>query len=471
MSNAVADRKAARRAAALSVVLVVAFLLLAARIFLLQVLQFEKYQSKVLDQLTTESKVTAARGTILDAAGRVLATNRTVYNVSIFPNIIARAENSVAVSERIADGLSELIDGLEKEQVQKHISHKTELQRTVKRGLSAEEANVVLRFVAENALYDMVAVEAAEVLHYPLGTLASHLLGFTGSDSQGLYGLELQYDKELSGIPGAYVTARDSMGNELPHQYEAYRPAIPGYTLETTLDAYVQSILEEELEATMIESAAANRVCGIVMNVKTGAILAMATAPSFDLNEPFTLNSYAASELAAMGLTEGSDAYKKAYNALLLESWSNKAATEIYMPGSTFKALTCSMVLEQGAVQDLNERFFCSGALAVADRLIHCHKVGGHGSLTFREGLQNSCNPVMMTIAARIGTDCFYDYVKRFGLLEKTGIDLPGEGNSIFHAPSAFTPLDLATASFGQNFKVYQKKENQRGRYCTVSHP
>jgi stage V sporulation protein D (sporulation-specific penicillin-binding protein) len=417
-------------------------------------LQFEKYQSKVLDQLTTESKVTAARGTILDAAGRVLATNRTVYNVSIFPNIIARAENSAAVSERIADGLSELIDGLEKEQVQKHISHKTELQRTVKRGLSAEEANVVLRFVAENALYDMVAVEAAEVRHYPLGNLASHVLGFTGSDSQGLYGLELQYDKELSGIPGAYVTARDSMGNELPHQYEAYRPAIPGYTLETTLDAYVQSILEEELEATMIESAAANRVCGIVMNVKTGAILAMATAPSFDLNEPFTLNSYAASELAAMGLAEGSDAYKKAYNALLLESWSNKAATEIYMPGSTFKALTCSMVLEQGAVQDLNERFFCSGALAVADRLIHCHKVGGHGSLTFREGLQNSCNPVMMTIAARIGTDCFYDYVKRFGLLEKTGIDLPGEGNSIFHAPSAFTPLDLATASFGQNFKV-----------------
>lgn len=454
MSNAVATQRTSRRAIVLAVVLLFAFLFLTARILLLQVFSFDKYQKKVLDQLTTESRVLAARGDILDATGRVLATNRTVYNVSIFPNIIARAEDSEALGRRIAVGLSGLIDGLTEEKLLSHISHKTELQRTVARGLEAEVANKVLGFVARHDLYDMITVEAAETRYYPYGSLAAHVLGFTGSDSQGLYGLELQYDKALSGTPGAYITARDSAGNELPHQYEAYQAAVPGYTLQTTLDAYIQSVLEEQLEATMIESGAANRVCGIVMNVKTGAVLAMATAPSFDLNEPFELNDYAAAELAALGLSEGSEAHRKAYNGLLLESWSNKAATEIYMPGSTFKALTCSMVLEEGAVTNLEEHFFCSGALAVADRLIHCHKAGGHGSLTFTEGLQNSCNPVMMTIAARIGTDCFYDYVKAFGMLEKTGIDLPGEGGSIFHSKSSFTSLDLATASFGQNFKV-----------------
>lgn len=454
MSNAVAGQRTSRRAVVLAIALLFAFLFLTARILLLQVFSFDKYQKKVLDQLTTESKVLAARGEILDATGRVLATNRTVYNVSIFPNIIARAEDSEALGQRIANGLAGLIEGLTAEKMLSHISHKTELQRTVARGLETEAANEVLRFVAERDLYDMITVEAVETRYYPYGSLAAHVLGFTGSDSQGLYGLELRYDEALSGTPGAYITARDSSGNELPHQYEAYQPAVPGYTLQTTLDAYIQSVLEEELEATMIESGAANRVCGIVMNVRTGAVLAMATAPDFDLNEPFRLNDYAAAELAALGLSEGSEAYRKSYNALLLESWSNKAATEIYMPGSTFKALTCSMVLEEDAVTNLEERFFCSGALAVADRLIHCHKAGGHGSLTFTEGLQNSCNPVMMTIAARIGTDCFYDYVKAFGMLEKTGIDLPGEGGSIFHAKSSFTSLDLATASFGQNFKV-----------------
>lgn len=454
MSGAIAGQRTSRRAMVLAAFLALVFLFLTARILVLQVFRFDKYQQKVLDQLTTESKVLAARGEILDATGRVLATNRTVYNVSIFPNVIARAERADSLGAEIASGLAGLIEGLTEEKMHAHLSHKTELQRTVARGLEAEEANEVLRFVAERGLYDMIAVEATDARYYPYGSLASHVLGFTGSDGQGLYGLELKYNEALSGTPGAYITARDSTGNQLPHQYEAYQPAVPGYTLQTTIDAYIQSVLEEQLEATMVESGAANRVCGIVMNVKTGAVLGMATAPSFDLNKPFTLNGYAAAELAALGLPEGSEEYRKAYNELLLESWSNKAATEIYMPGSTFKALTCSMVLEEGAVTDLNEGFFCSGALAVADRLIHCHKAGGHGSLTFTEGLQNSCNPVMMTIAARIGTDCFYQYVKAFGMLEKTGIDLPGEGGSIFHAQSSFTALDLATASFGQNFKV-----------------
>lgn len=447
-------RKTLKRATIITVSLFLVFVLLCARIFAIQFFGFEKYQKKVLDQMTTESPVRAARGEILDAAGRVLATNKTVYRVSLFPNVIAKAENADKIADLIAEGLSKRLPEVSKDDVLAHIGHKTALERTVARSIDAGTATEILDFIKENELSDMISVDAVNARYYPYGTLASHVLGFTGSDGQGLYGLELQYQSALSGTDGAYITARDSMGNEMPNSYEAYVPAVDGGTLHTTLDAYVQAVLEEEIERAMIESGAQNRVCGIVMDVNTGAILGMATGPSFDLNEPFELNASAAAELVALGLDEDSEAYQAAKNQLLLEMWSNKAVTEIYMPGSTFKTLTCSAVLEEEAVIDLNERFYCSGSLHVADRTIHCHKKGGHGSITFAEGLQNSCNPVMMTIAARLGCDTFYEYVKEFGLLEKTGIDLPGEGNSIFHAASSFTELDLATASFGQNFKI-----------------
>ncbi|MBQ8341559.1 MAG: PASTA domain-containing protein [Clostridia bacterium] len=443
-----------KRSSVVIILLLVGFLLLTCRIFAIQVFDFDRYQQKVIDQLTTESPVAAARGEILDAAGRVLATERTVYRISVFPNVIAQAEERQQVQEIVARGLADCIEGVTQEKVLSHLEHTRELERTVARSVDTETANRVLKLIAEHDLYEMIAVEAVSTRYYPYGDLASHLLGFTGSDGQGLYGLELQYDALLRGVNGAYITARDSMGNALPTPYESYVPAVDGSTLYTTLDAYVQSALEEQLEKTRLESGAANRVCGIVMDVNTGAILAMATGPSFDLNSPFELNEAAMAELASLGFAEGSTEYVAAKGQLLTEMWSNKAVTEIYMPGSTFKTLTCSAVLEEKAVIDLNERFYCTGALQVCDRTIHCHKVGGHGSLTFAEGLQNSCNPVMMTIAARLGCDTFYEYVKAFGLLEKTGIDLPGEGNSIFHSASNFTELDLATASFGQNFKV-----------------
>jgi len=433
----------------MALLLIFSFLL--TRLFFIQFFDFERYQQKVMDQLTTSSPVRAARGEILDAAGRVLATTRTVYRISVFPSLIAKAPSGTA--DEIVAGLAE-ITGLPSDTLREHLSHTRELSRTVVRETDSAVAEAVLSLIAEKGLGDLIAVEAVPDRYYPNGGLAAQVLGFTGSDGQGLYGLELQYNTLLSGVPGAYITARDSTGNRLPNRYEALVPATDGCTLQTTLDAFVQAVLEEQLETTMIESGAANRACGIVMDVQTGAVLAMATVPTFDLNEPFTLNEYAARELASLGVGADSDLYKETKNTLLLKSWSNKAATEIYMPGSTFKAITCSAVIEEEAVRSLEERFFCSGALAVADRLIHCHKVGGHGSLTFAEGLQNSCNPVMMTIAARLGTDCFYSYVSGFGMLEKTGIDLPGEGSSIFHAQSSFTELDLATASFGQNFKV-----------------
>lgn len=454
MPKSSVSQRTLKRSTVVAVIVLLAFLFLSCRIFVIQIFDFQRYQKKVIDQLTTESPVRAARGEILDAAGRVLATEKTVYRVSLFPNVVDKSEQREALRETIATELANAIEGVSHEEILAHLDHKKALERTVAKSVDTDTANRVLAVIDTHALHDMVTVEAVSTRYYPYGDLASHLLGFTGSDGQGLYGLELRYDGLLKGQNGSYVTARDAMGNELPTPYESYVPAVDGCTLYTTIDAYVQSVLEEQLERTLIETSARNRVCGIVMDVKTGGILAMATGPSFDLNDPFSLNAAAAAELAALCSDENSAEYTAAKSRLLLEMWSNKAVTEIYMPGSTFKTLTCSAVLEEKAVIDLNERFYCSGAMQVCDRTIHCHKVGGHGSLTFAEGLQNSCNPVMMTIAARLGCDRFYQYVKAFGLLEKTGIDLPGEGNSIFHAASHFSELDLATASFGQNFKV-----------------
>lgn len=448
-----AAQRTIRRSAAVALFLLLAFGFLLFRIFTIQYFDFERYQKKVLDQLTTKSPVRADRGQILDANGRVLAGNRTIFRVSVFPHAVATTEGENP-GEKIAVGLSSRIAGLTVEKMREHLSHTGDLERTVARSVERETADAILKFALAENLSDLISVKAVSTRYYPYGTLASHVLGFTGSDGQGLYGLEYQYEKALAGVSGSYITARDSSGNALPNRYEAYVPATDGYTLTTTLDAFVQAALEKQLAATLLESGAKNRVCGIVMNVNTGAILGMATAPSFDLNDPFTPNEESLAILQALGLSEDSEEYRTAKGKLLLETWSNKAATEIYMPGSTFKTMTCSMVLEEKAVTDLDERFFCSGVMAVADRMIHCHKRGGHGSLTFTEGLQKSCNPVMMTISARIGCDCFYRYVSSFGMLEKTGIDLPGEGNSIFHAASSFTELDLATASFGQNFKV-----------------
>ena len=444
----------ARRAAAVALFLLAAFCFLTARLFVIQVFGFDRYQKKVIEQITTASPVPAARGAILDANGVVLATDRTVYRISVFPSAVAGQDAEGALSRAIAEGLAAAVPDLSADKVLRDLSHNRELERTTVRETDKESADRVVAAILQNGWQAFVAVEAVTARYYPQGTLAAHVLGFTGSDGQGLYGLELQYDEQLSGQAGAYVTARDSTGNELPDRYSAYTPATPGMTLSTTIDVYVQAALEEQLETARIAAGAQNRVCGVVMNVKTGAILGMATSPSFDPNEPFLLNAESLQKLNDSGYLPGSDEYKTEKQRLLAETWNNKAVTEIYMPGSTFKTMTCSMVLEEGAVTDLNEAFYCRGSLTVADRIIHCHKREGHGAITFAEGLQKSCNPVMMTISARIGCDVFYEYVKNFGMLEKTGVDLPGEGRSIFHAQNSFTELDLATASFGQNFKV-----------------
>jgi stage V sporulation protein D (sporulation-specific penicillin-binding protein) len=451
---------ALRRATLVSLTITLLLALLLIRVLVIQTADFERYQKKVVEQLTTESVINAKRGNIYDSNGVLLATNVTAYRIFISPRSIQKLDTIYGLApgttaKNIAAGLSEILGkyGVTYEQVLKQTTYTHYLDRTIARNVDEETTQKIRGFIDQCRYHDQIYAEAISTRYYPQESLASHLIGFTGSDGVGLYGLEYEYNEQLAGTPGKYITARDSHGNEMPYEYESYIPARDGYNLITTIDSYVQAVLEEQLEITLTESGAKNRACGIVMEVHTGAIVAMATYPGFDLNNPWELNEYSQKKLDASGYTPGSDEYIKLSRDLLLETWKNKAITEIYMPGSTFKIMTVAMALQEKEVT-MEDRFFCSGSLNVLGTTIRCHKVTGHGSLDLTGGLQHSCNVTMMTLGARIGTERFYNYVKQFGYLEKTGIDLPGEDAGIFYSPTDFREIDLAVSSFGQNFKI-----------------
>ena len=448
------DTGTLRRAAIIGVVILVAFVYLLIRILLLQTVGYEKYQNKVLNQLTTESSTLAERGKIYDANGVLLATNVTTYRIFISPRSIAAysEESGVQYDELIARGLSEILDTTY-ENVMKQTTYTRYLDRTIARQVDQDTAGQVEAFIDENALQNMIFLQAGSTRYYPYNTMACHVLGFTTSDGAGAYGLELQYNQLLAGTNGKYITARDSHGNEMPYEYQSYIEARDGYSIVTTLDVYVQSVLEEQLATAYIESQGQARACGIVVDVKTGGILGMATYPDFDLNQPQALNADSLAALRSSGFAADSEEYLALKQELQLTTWANKAITEAYMPGSTFKIVTASMAYEENLVNP-TETFYCPGYYKVNGITIHCHKTTGHGSLTFAQGIQQSCNPVLMMMGLRIGLDRFYNYFRSFGYMEKTGIDLPGEGVSIFYTRDNFKELDLATASFGQNFKI-----------------
>ncbi|MBR5797368.1 MAG: PASTA domain-containing protein [Clostridia bacterium] len=452
-----------RRARVVSLVLAGLFLLLLVRIFWIQTVDYDRYQAKVIEQMTTESTVNAKRGNIYDRNGVLIATNISTYRVFISPSSIASAQSkadekgeTVDLADMISRGLSSFLNegyGVTYDFVMKQTEYTKYLDRTIARQVDEATADQIVAFVSENKLGNMVYLEATSSRYYPYGSLAAHLIGFTGSDGTGLYGLEYIYNEQLAGTPGKYVIARDAQSNEMPYEYELYIPAVDGYDITTTIDIYVQAALEEQLKAAYENSGGKNRASGIVTDPQTGEILAMAVYPSFDLNDPWALNEYDQATLLNSGYASDSEEYAKLKSSLLLTSWSNKAITEAYVPGSTFKIITAAMALEEGKVKT-TDHFNCSGAYVVNGITIHCHKTTGHGALTFSGGIQQSCNPVLMNVGLRVGTDKFYEYFSAFGYLNRTGIDLPGEGNSIFHSPSNFQILDLATASFGQNFKI-----------------
>lgn len=457
MQDGIEKTRAIRRSTLIGIVIFAVFGILLIRILLIQTVDFEKYQQKVIEQMTTESPVPAKRGKIYDRNGNILATNITTYKVFVSPSSIKSAEEKDGknYTKIVSTGLSQLLDNISYEFVNGEITGFPDtFYRRIKEKLDENKAEEIREFIAEYSLETMVYVEAQNTRYYPEGTLAAHTIGFTGSDGVGLYGIELKYDKYLGGTDGYYIKARDSYGNVMPFEYASYIDAIDGYNVTTTLDSAIQGYLEAEIAETVEKHEVTNRACGIVLDVNTGAVLAMATSSPFDLNNAWELDANSNQILANMladGYDEKSDEYNDTLYALRTTMWSNKAVTESYIPGSTFKIITSSMALEEKLVS-LTESLTCPGYRTLYGHRIHCHVTSGHGNLSFPTGLQQSCNVWFMELGSRLGVQKYKNYVEMFGYTEKTGIDLPGEGSGIF--ASQMTDLDLAIYAFGQNFNV-----------------
>ena len=453
--RAIAKISTKRRAVAVLTAFSIFAIYLLYSVFRLDYLNYDYYREKTYDQVTTTSTLGAKRGNIYDANMNLLATSGTVWRIFISTKDIKRREKADGrdYCTLIAEGLANALS-LEKENIEKKIKGSSVLDVTIKKSVGESEYKRVLEFIRREALEDLVFTEASTSRYYPENTLAAHVLGFTGSDNQGLYGLEYYYDDLLSGEDGYYVYAKDANGNALDTEYSSYFPATDGYSLVTTLDSYVQGELESILETIRINHSVKNRVTGIVMNTKTGAILAMATTSPFNPNAPFVLDEESKEKLESAGYAPGSEEYNEYKSDLLRVMWSNKAVSETYEPGSTFKIVTVSAALDAGAVNS-SDTFSCNGYCQIGGYRIRCHKTTGHGAgFTLGYGLQMSCNPCMIAVSEKVGASRFYSYVEKFGYLEKTGIDLPGEAPTIFHDPNSIGTTELATISFGQRFKV-----------------
>ncbi|MBE6573914.1 MAG: PASTA domain-containing protein [Ruminococcaceae bacterium] len=443
------SKKIPGRALAIIVIFFALWMVIVFRLFSLQVLNNDKYEANVIGNVERETDVTANRGIIYDSNMVPLATNQTTWRIFISPRDIEDDTQAALIASQLSDILD--VDYGE-------ILGKTEkierADETIKKDITEEEYDKVVALIDEYDLDLQIHYEAYTKRYYPYDSLASHVIGCVGADS-GQFGLELQYNTELTGVSGKYITARDAQGNRMPYKYDSYIEAQNGANLVTTIDTRIQSVLEEQLRQAYEDGNPLERVCGIVMDVNNGAILAMAVYPNFDLNDPYTLDGVSQSKLNNSGYAKDTDEYNKYYWDLIYNMWSNKAVSELYEPGSTFKVITTAMALEE-KVTVFSDMYTCTGGMTIAGYPdpIHCHKRSGHGTVTYRVGLQQSCNPTLMQVAAKIGIPSFYDYFKAFGYTEKTGVDLPGEGQSLYEAYSSFSNVSLAVYSFGQTFKV-----------------
>jgi stage V sporulation protein D (sporulation-specific penicillin-binding protein) len=429
----------------------VIFFLLIVRVAWLQIIDGEKLSSAAREQQTTDNTINPERGIIYDRNMKILANNLSVETISITPKNVR--SNSKQTPEQIASKLAELLE-LDKETVLKKINKESNFEY-IKRKVEKDQADSVRAYIDEYRL-DGIRFSEDTKRYYPYGNFASQVIGFVGSDNTGLEGIEMVYNEELKGVPGRIVSANRVAGLEIPDNYESYYEAQNGKSIVLTIDETIQHFTEKHLETARIENQLEEGAAAIVMNVKTGEILAMATKPDYDLNEPFAVT--AAVEEKYPGIKKELEALEGSeYNAKLTEVTQflrrNKAVVDSYEPGSTFKVAVASMALEENVV-GLNDHFYCGGSIKVADRTIHCANRNGHGAETFVKGVQNSCNPVFIEVGARVGREKFMNYVKGFGFREETGIELPGETDGIFHSAENFKEIDLATSSFGQSFNV-----------------
>ena len=409
----------------LSALLMIFFLI--ARLVYLMIFDAAYYQQKAKTLHEREREIKAARGEIIDRNGKVLATNKAVCTISVIHSQITDPERVIQV---LADEL-----GIEKEMIRKRVE-KVSSREKIKTNVEKETGDRIRAYEL-----DGVKVDEDFKRYYPYGNLASKVLGFTGGDNQGIIGLEVKYENYLKGVNGMILTTTDARGIELADTLEDRVEPVSGDTLQVSLDYNIQEYAQQAAEKVM-EEKQADAVVILILNPKTGEIYACINAPEFDLNAPFTL-------------PEGTDAAlnDEEKQAMLNQMWRNRSINDTYEPGSIFKVFTASAALEEGVVKE-EDTFYCPGYKLVEDRRIRCARTTGHGSETFVQGVQNSCNPVFIEVGMRLGTENFYKYFEKFGLMGKTGVDLPGEAATIMHKKENVGQVELATMSFGQSFQV-----------------
>ncbi len=388
----------------------------------------ERYYDRAEELHERERDIKAARGLILDAKGKVLASNRTVCTVSVIHSQIREPEKVIRI---LAEKL-----GMKEEDVRKRVEKISSIER-IKTNVDKSTGDAI-----RECRLDGVKVDEDYKRYYPYGSLASRVLGFTGGDNQGIIGLEVKYDEILKGKPGKILTTTDARGIELDSLGERRREPEEGKSLWLSLDINIQKYAQQEALKVM-EEKQAERVSILIMNPQNGEIYACVNVPEFDLNDPFTLNT-------PRDTAEMTEEQKQ---ERLNQMWRNPCLNDTYEPGSTFKIITMAAGLEEGVVS-VDDRFYCPGYILVKDRRIHCAKRTGHGSQNFVEGAQNSCNPVFIQVGLRLGVDRYYRYFRKFGLLTKTGVDLPGEAGTIMHQEKNMGEVELATVSFGQSFQI-----------------
>jgi stage V sporulation protein D (sporulation-specific penicillin-binding protein) len=461
-----ATRTVRRRTFWLMLVLgILAFVVLFFKLYDLQIIQHKQMQTRALDQQTSQTVVSAFRGTIYDRNGSQLAVSVSAEDVVMSPfhmkkqrdeeaerlekirlenAQLAEGEKKKSVDtivlwdyDSLAAKLADILD-LSQDDIRERMNNTNSQYELLAKKVDEDTADQIRQLINDLNIEGLDLVATSRRV-YPYGSLASHILGFVGAENTGLYGLESRYDQYLQGQSGLVVSAKDVKGNPLPYEYEQYFAAQSGQDVVLTLDANVQYYLEKYVGEMADKYGAENGATGIVMDVKTGGILGMVSYPTYDLNNAFTVQN----DQFKKDLTDTSDQ--------LMKQWRNKALNDTYEPGSTFKILTMSAAMEEGLI-NMNTTYTCTGGIHVSDATIHC--TGTHGTQTLKEAAAHSCNPAFITFGLQLGNEKFYEYMNDFGLMSGTGIDLDGEATGVFASPESFTQLDLACYAFGQNFNV-----------------
>lgn len=413
------------------------------RLGYIQLIEGKELSKKAYEQQTLDRAINPKRGTIFDSTGQVLAQSSTVETVTVNPGNISK-ENK----EKVAKVLSEIFE-LDYEKILKKVSKRSSIE-TIAKKVDKEKSNKLREWMEENNITTGINIDEDTKRYYPNNNLASQIIGFCGSDNQGLDGIEAKYDSILSGKKGAIKRHTDAKGGEIGEEGEMYVSAVDGDDVVLTIDMNIQSIIEKYLKEACIDNKCTDGGNIVVMNPQNGDILAMATYPDYNLNDP-----YAAYTNELKGIWDTADQAEKTKS--LQAVWRNRAITDTYEPGSTFKTITASAALEEGLVTDIDKQgqFCCTGGIEVAGVRIKCWRYyRPHGAESLRQALMNSCNPIFIGLGQKMGVHTYYGYLQKFGLLEKTGVDLPGEAGSIFLAENKAGPVELATISFGQRFEI-----------------